>query len=128
MSKKYRFTTNGEQRGPNALPVADNTYFTDFMSFSEGVQSTLFLEFFSDEAMQNPVTPTGGTVTVGSSPMGNLFLAPENGATINAVDVSFPDATYTPLIMDDLSEKAKITTSGITGAAFMKAIVFANND
>jgi len=105
--------------GADIFPTTAGTYLTDDMpgNFDE---CTVYFEFFSDAAGTIPAVATAGTLSAKISPMGNTYLDPSNGATINAADVS--SGAYTPAILDGLGIKGKVTTAGITGAAYCKAI------
>jgi len=126
MADKNFFKT---ESGSRALPVnADGTFETDVINYDEGSLSEVYFEFYSDESLSNPVTPTGGTISVEASPLGNVYLSPAEPTPVNAVDVSSTStATYTPPTIDGLVTKARVIVSGITGASYMRAVLF-NHD
>ena len=126
MSSRIFFRTTA---GEIALPVSsDDDFFTqkDISSFSD--LNEVYFEFFSDEELTIPVTPSAGSISISSSPMGNIFLSPLENSTINAIDISVPDGSYTPPIFDGLVEKIKISVSGITGATYLKVVVFTHKE
>lgn len=114
--------------GGDQVPVADGAYQTQSMQaggdrsayYADGV---FVIEFF-DEA-DNPVTPTGGTIT----PLGYLTPNQKTGpgvgdATIQATDCvaasDGPSLYNTPRFIGDML-KGEIVLSGITGALYCKA-------
>ncbi len=122
MADRNYFKTND---GALALPVnTDGEFLTDLINTEEGSLCDVYIEFYEDEQLQTPVTPTGGVISAQGSPMGNVFLPSPTSTTINAADVSVPNASYTPIVFDGLVIKAKISVSGITGANYMKAVLF----
>lgn len=110
--------------GTNAMPTADGDFFTGRVDHSLGFKHEFYFEFFSDEELTVPATPTGGTITVSGSPMGNIFLEASSVPLVNATEVSYPDGAYTNPVIEGVLENARITLNGITGAAYLKAIVY----
>jgi len=114
--------------GNKALPVtSDGVFFTDLIDFEQGSLCEVYVEFYSDEELKVPVTPSAGTVSASASPLGNVFLESSGSTNIHASKVSVPDGTYDPIILDGLIKRAKVSVTGITGASYMKAIIF-NHD
>lgn len=116
LSRSYPFKTSG---GNELIPVADGSFFTDEMSeyFKDG---QCFLQFLNSSAV--PVTPTGGTVTFSSGVYPNQFLRDGNEVTINAADVIAGDALYPLPTFNSFVRFSRMTLSGVTGAAFVKAM------
>ena len=111
----YFKTTEGDA----VIPVSDGDFYTEDTSlgYSIGVCALEFLD-----AQKNPITPTGGTVTFKSAPIGEQWHEPSNGkGIINAVDVVAGDSGYTMPTFNGPVIKSKMTLSGITGAAFVRA-------
>jgi hypothetical protein len=101
------------------LPVDDVTYFTDDMngSYSTGIA---VLEFFDADGV-TVVTPTGGTVTFSSAPIGEQWHEPSNGTgVIDATTVGLTSSYVIPLF-EGLSIKSRMVLSGVTGASFVRA-------
>lgn len=122
MTKRYNVKTNA---GSSILPVTAGDYFTDLMSpsLSDG---EVYVEFFNSAAdagaLTNAVTPTGGTITTSASPIGNVFIRDAQETTINASEVSAPDAVYTPPIISGTAVRGKVVFDGITGATHARVI------
>ncbi len=127
MTKRYNVKTNA---GSSILTTVNGEYFTGMMSpsLSDG---EVYLEFFANAvdagALTNAITPTGGTITVSASPMGNVFIRDANETIINAAEVSVPDGTYTPPIISGTAVMGKVVFSGITGATHAR-VIFARRD
>ncbi len=123
MARSYNFKTPS---GSTVLPTADGEYFTDDLNPSDD-DGELYLEFFNSESDAsnniNAVTPSAGTITASGSPLGNIFLRDVNSVTVNAADVSSPDASYTPPFFTGRVVKAKIDFSGISGASHCLAVL-----
>lgn len=123
MGRRYNFKTSA---GSSILPVTDGDYFTDILdpSYNDG---QVYLEFFgsADDARDftNAVTPTGGTIVVNGSPLGNVYIRDSNSETINATTVSAPDGTYTPPIIAGTAVQARVTFSGIAGATHCRIVI-----
>lgn len=123
MGRRYNFKTAA---GSSILPVTDGDYFTDTLdpSYNDG---QVYVEFFgsADDASNftNAVTPTGGTLVVNATPLGNVFIRDSNSETINATAVSTPDGTYTPPVISGSAVRARITLSSIAGATHCRVVV-----
>tara|TARA_R110002020_G_scaffold475890_1_gene713747 strand:+ start:19371 stop:19757 length:387 start_codon:yes stop_codon:yes gene_type:complete len=123
MGRRYNFKTSA---GSSILPVTDGDYFTDTLdpSYNDG---QVYLEFFnsSDDARDftNAVTPTGGTIVVNGSPLGNVFIRDSNSETINATTVSSPDGTYTPPVISGAAVQARVTLASIAGATHCRIVI-----
>lgn len=126
MARRFFFRTNNGT-GTTILPVADGSYFTEDLTIGK-TDAEVYLEFYSDAAATTPVTPTGGTITLSASPLGNNYLAAGSNPVIQATDVETPDSSYTPPVLDGLTSKARITFSGITGATHCKAVLFKHGE
>lgn len=114
--------------GSIVLPVTvDGEFFTEPEIYKYGNLCELYFEFFEDEDCNIPVTPTGGNIFSLASPMGNLFLPAASNYETQAQKVSYPQGSYFPPMIDGLVDIAKIEASGITGANYMKAILFTHN-
>ena len=115
MAVTYSFRGAG---GEGLIPVADGTYevtgMSDNYTFGE-----CYVAFY-DEAGE-VVQPTAGTVSFASAAIEGQYLPPPDNATINAADCG-PDATYTPPSFGSVVKASKMTLSGVTGAAYVKAI------
>ena len=127
MTKRYNVKTNA---GSSILPVANGEYFTNMMGPSQS-DGEVYLEFFNTSAdagaLTNAVTPTGGTITVSASPMGNVFIRDANETVINAAEVSVPDGGYTPPIISGTAVRGKVAFAGITGATHAR-VIFSRRD
>ena len=119
MAITYEFKSGND----TVLPTIDGEYFTGVM-YTDYTQADVYFEFYSDADGTMPVTPTAGTISIAGSPMGNAYLAASTNPVVSALGVSHPNATYEPPTIDGRSVKARITLSGITGAAYMRAIVY----
>ncbi len=123
MARRYNFKTTA---GSSILPVTDGEYFTDNLSpsFNDG---QVYLEFFNSSSdagtFTNAVTPTGGTITVSASPLGNVFLRDADSVTISAPTVAVPDATYTPPVISGAAVRARVNLNGITGATHCRIVI-----
>lgn len=111
--------------GNEVFSTANGTYYSVPMNTSFSNTRQLYIEFYSDAAGTNAVTPTAGTVSVFGTPMGNAWLQPSTGATIDATQVTagLPPtfAAYTvPQIFGRMARGA-IVLSGVTGAAYARA-------
>jgi len=116
MAQTYDF--KNAQNG-SVIPVADGDFFTELMR-QDHVIGHFYVEFFSDAAGNVPVSPTAGTLKVNCSPMGRNYIA--NGeVTINAIDCGSPNSNYDPIVFEGEAVKARVTLSGIAGAAYMRA-------
>lgn len=107
--------------GDMIIPVADGDFYTDQMSkdWSKAEQSSI--QFFSDAEGQNQVTPSGGTITVTGTPDEiNYFTIPEG--VFNASE-SYLETRARPNASNAMV-KAKLTLSGVTGAAYFKALMW----
>jgi len=87
-------------------------------------QSEVYIEFFSDVDGNTPVTPTGGTVTIEASPMGNSYLEASNDSVVDATEVGADTSTYTPPQLDGLIERGRLKFEGITGALTARVILY----
>lgn len=125
-NQNHAIRRNFTDSGAVALPVSDTSFETEVIPVDNSL-SEVYIEFFSDESLDIPVTPTSGTITVTASPLGNCYLEASFDAVINAEDVSFPNASYSPPIIDGLVRKARITFSGITGASYARAIIYTHD-
>lgn len=127
MTKRYNVKTT---QGSSILPVANGEYFTDQMSPSQSA-GEVYLEFFNSSAdagnLTNAVTPTGGTITASGSPIGNIFIRDAQETTINAAEVSSPDAAYTPPLISGVAVRGKVVFAGITGATHAR-VIFARRE
>lgn len=123
MGRRYNFKTPA---GSSVLTTADGNYFTDILnpSYNDG---QVYLEFYNsaDDARDktNAVTPTGGTIIVNATPIGNVYIRDSNSETINAVDVSSPDGTYTPPVISGTAVRARVTLDSITGATHCRIVI-----
>ena len=123
MARRYNFKTTS---GSSVLPTTSGDYFTDALdpSFNDG---QVYLEFFNSAGdagtFTNAVTPTGGTVTVSASPLGNAYLRDANSVIIIASTVSIPSATYTPPVISGAAVRARVTLTGITGATHCRIVI-----
>lgn len=118
---KYFKTSTGEI----ILPTDDGTFFTDTAA-PVYANHQFYIEFFADDTATTPVSPAGGTITVSGSPLGNIFIGASTTTSdvINAVDVTFPDASYTPVLFFGAVLNIKMTLDSIAGAPFCKAVLF----
>lgn len=123
MSADIRYFKNDEKKISLDVSV-DAEFLSDLINYEQGTYCEIYVEFFSDQGLTIPVTPTAGTINVTASPLGNVFLKPSGSQQIQAVDVAFPDGTYSPIIIDGLITRAKISVTGIAGASYMKAVIF----
>ncbi len=127
MTKRYNVKTNA---GSSILTTVNGEYFTGMMSpsLSDG---EVYLEFFANAAdagaLTNAITPTAGTITASASPIGNVFIRDAQETTINASEVSSPDAAYTPPIISGTAVRGKVTFAGITGATHAR-VIFARRE
>lgn len=123
MGRRYNFKTSS---GSSILPTTSGDYFTDNLdpSYNDG---QVYLEFYgsADDArnLANAVTPTGGTIVVNGSPLGNVFIRDSGSETISASAVSAPNGTYTPPIISGAAVQARVTLSGITGATHCRIVI-----
>lgn len=102
--------------GSEVLPVTDGVYYTKAsMGASTADNCQVYVEFFTDAAGTVLANPSAGTIKPEGSPMGQVWLAPSSGATINAADVK-ADGAYTPAIFSGRMEQGRVTLAGITGA------------
>lgn len=127
MTKRYNVKTVA---GSSILPVANGEYFTDQMSPSQS-NGEVYLEFFNTPVdagnLTNAVTPTAGTIVVSASPMGNVFIRDAQETTVNAIEVSVPDAGYTPPVISGTAVMGKVVFAGITGATHAR-VIFARRE
>ena len=102
--------------GSEVLPVADGVYYTKAgMGASTADNCQVYVEFFTDAAGTVLANPSAGTVTPSGTPMGDVWLAPSSGATINAADVDLL-GTYTPSVFLGRMERGRVQFAGITNA------------
>ena len=101
--------------GGEVLPVANATLYTGDMSASSASRCQVYVEFFTDAAGTVLASPSAGTVSAQGTPMGEVWLAPSSGATINAADVKAV-GTYTPPVFTGRMRQGRVTFAGITGA------------
>lgn len=105
--------------GIKVIPVADGEFFTQ--PYDAGLnRSHLYIEFYSDDSGDIPVTPTGGTIEVWGRPLKNNFIQALN-SPITATEVETPDSSYTPAIMNGSVNQVKVVLSGVTGATHFSA-------
>jgi hypothetical protein len=104
--------------GERIIAVADGDYFTDNMSLDWSKAEQSSIQFFSDAEGLNQVTPTGGTVKVTGSPDEVTYFTLNNG-DFGATD-SYLETRVRPNGANAMV-KAKLTLSGVTGAAYFKA-------
>lgn len=118
MAKREYFKTAD---GSSLIPVADGDFYTDLMSasYEKAIQSSI--EFYSDAAGTVKVTPTAGTVTVTGTPNDSSYYSIEDG-TFDAAD-AYLISRVKPNAIGCMT-KAKITLSGVTGAAYVKAFMW----
>lgn len=125
MARRYKLKTAG---GSTVIPVGvDGSAFTDNIDYGYGSLYELYVEFFSDPDGKIPANPTGGLVRLKATPMGNNYLEAGSGQFIRAQDVTTPDSLYEPIILDGLVQKARVDFSGVTGATYMRAVLFARD-
>jgi len=122
MAKTY-FVKSDE--GSNFLPVADATLSTRTKSnylMDNDLETGVFCIIFLD-SNKEPVTPTGGTIVPEMSTFAEgQWLGPSAGdTTINATDVSNPNASYNIPVFNGPATEGRITLAGITGATYCKA-------
>jgi hypothetical protein len=111
--------------GGIALDVtSDGEFLSDLINYDQGSYCEIYFEFYEDEALQIPASPSAGTIISSATPLGEVFLLAANNSTVSAVDVSYPNATYEPPIIDGLVRRAKVSVSGIVGASYMRAVLF----
>lgn len=102
--------------GSEVLPVTDGIYYTtENMGNSSADNCQVYVEFFTDAEGTVLANPSAGTVNASGSPMGEAWLAPSSGATINAADVKL-SATYIPPVFTGRMQRGRIQFDGITGA------------
>lgn len=126
MAKYTDFRVNNGE-GSVIIPVSDGDIFTPELDGGEFNYGQVYFEFFSDAGATIPVTPGAGTIVVQGSPMGNIFLPGADAETVNASDVSSPDATYFPPVFTGGVKRLKMTLSGITVATYMRATFWQTN-
>lgn len=115
MAKQYFFKSSGSK----LLPVTDGDSFTDEMDGGYSL-GAIAVEFLDADGV-TPATPTGGTITFLSSPIGEQWHEPSNGnGVINAVDVS-QSPNYTMPTFNGPVIKSKMTLDSITGATYVRA-------
>lgn len=122
MPARYNITSNGAGGGSQMLPVGtgENTY-TSIAIGSDSSRVDCYVEFF--DSNMNPTTPTAGTIHFFGLPMSNNWVEAVN-SPVNASDVSYPDAKYTPAYMNGLVTIARARFSGIVGAAFARVVIY----
>jgi len=102
--------------GSEVLPITDGIYYTAAnIGGSSADNCQVYVEFFTDAAGTALATPASGTVSAQGSPMGQVWLAPSSGATINAADVKAA-GTYTPPVFSGRMQQGRVQFAGITGA------------
>lgn len=115
MAKQFYFYSGDT----TLIPVADGEYFTKLMDTGTSIGACA-IEFLDADG-ETVVTPTGGTITFTSSPIGEQWHEPSNGnGVINAVDVG-PTPNYTMPTFNGPVIKSKMTLNGITGATYVRA-------
>jgi len=108
--------------GGEVLPVTDGTLYTlPTMGTSSADNCQVYVEFYTDAAGTVLANPSAGTVSVAGSPMGQAWLTPSAGATINAADVKL-SATYTPSVFEGRMQQGRVTFSGVTGAVTARVL------
>lgn len=115
MAATYHFQ---DDTGAGLIPVANGTYVIDSMSDSYTF-GECYVAFY-DEASQ-PTTPTAGTVEFTAAALDGQYLPPPENASIDAT-LCGPDATYTPPSFNSVVTASRMTLTGVTGAAYVKAI------
>lgn len=115
MATIYSFRHNGS----TIIPTANASILCETMR-GDHANCQFFIEFFSDAAGVIPVTPTGGTITVQGSPMGNNFVN-GNAKPLRAIDCGTPISVYQPPYFTGAMVGARMVLNGITGAAFCRA-------
>ena len=108
--------------GSGVVPTANGAIETEDMTSITASRTQVYIEFFSDEAGTQRVTPTAGTITIEGSPLGGIFLAPACGGVIDATTVSSPTATYDVPFFEGRIIRGKASFSGVTGAAFARVM------
>lgn len=102
--------------GSEVLPVTNGIYYTKAgMGASTADNCQVYVEFFTDAAGTVLASPSAGTVSAQGSPMGEAWLAPSSGSTVNAADVKSVSA-YTPPVFFGRMERGRVTLAGIAGA------------
>lgn len=102
--------------GSEVLPITDGIYYTKAgMGASTADNCQVYIELFTDAAGTVLANPSAGTIKPEGSPMGQAWLAPSSGATINAADVKNV-STYTPPVFFGRMERGRVTLAGIAGA------------
>jgi len=99
------------------IAVADGDFYTDEMDggYSTGNCAVEFL----DSDGETVVTPTAGTVTFTSAPIGEQYHGPNAGDEV--IDATLVDGGYSLPQFDGPVLKSKMTLDGITGASFVRA-------
>ena len=102
--------------GSEVLPVTDGIYYTKAgMGASTADSCQVYVELFTDAAGTVLASPSAGTIKPEGSPMGQAWLAPSSGVTINAADVKAA-GTYTPPVFTGRMQQGRVTLAGIAGA------------
>ena len=105
--------------GSIALPVADGSFESSILSI-EYENTQVYFDFYSDEALENKVTPTGGMITTYGSPT----LDGYRPAGLHPIVLASNNAAPR---MSGSVRQVKVDTSGITGANFFTAAVYQSN-
>lgn len=119
MTRRYDFKAND---GNAVMPVADGQFFTDSMSVTPD-EVDVYIAFYSDAEGTVPAIPTGGLITSHGEYLPGFFLAASSNPVTNATDVA-PEATYIPSVIDGCTLRCRLTLSGVTGAAYMRAFAY----
>lgn len=114
MATRYKFLTI---EGDELITITDGSFFTESMdlSYSTGNCAVEFL----DSDGETVVTPTTGTVTFTSAPIGEQYHGPNAGDEV--IDATLVDGGYSLPQFDGPVLKSKMTLDGITGASFVRA-------
>ena len=115
MAKQFYFYSGDT----TLIPVSDGEYFTKMMDTGASIGACA-IEFLDADG-ETVVTPTGGTATFTSSPIGDQWHTPSNGdGVVNAIDVK-PDASYTLPEFNGPVIKSRMVLADVTGASFVRA-------
>lgn len=104
----YEYTISGS--------VADGDYFSPNMR-KDIERGYISIVFYADAQLQNPVTPSAGTVTFTASEEGIRYGTLSNG-TVDATIDDYDRPNWSGTVF-----RVKATTSGITGANYFKATI-----
>ncbi len=111
--------------GQAVIPVNDGVFETPAIPYhsrtwANTIEFTLRVAFYADADCKQIVTPTAGVIVPEMEAIAGQWHKPSNASSINATQCG-EQATYEIPLFSAPATKGRITVSGVTGAAYMRA-------